>query len=256
MVMTQTLTPESLGAMSREVAAQVYAHAVWRTGDMTHATEDFERKLVERVYDEQVPLATAASWLRISGRWLRKLATRVRRRPAEVDEIERDLMALLRDRADRWFGVDDVVTILRDRGLPACEPAVLDLLKRLSGVGQVIEQRVGTERYYRAAARVHVYNAEGVAARKRAVMTRSEAIPEVVEQYVGGVAGASFSVYRYTIPKGREAEAAEAVRAAVSEVLRQFTTEAEASDEDPAKVTYLLLGANGWPGAGRVEGTL
>lgn len=256
MVMTQTLTPERLGEMSREVAAQVYAHAVWRTGDMTHANADFERKLLERVYDEQVPLNAAARWLKISARWLRKLATRVKRTTLAVDDTERDVMALLRDRSDRWFGSDDVVDILRQRGVAACEPAVREMLKQLSGVGQVIEQRVGTGRYYRAASRVHVYRAEGADGRKRAVMQRSEAIPEIVEQYVGGVEGSSYSVYRYTIPKGKEAEVAAAVRAAVSGVLREYTQEAEACDDEPGKATYLLLGANGWPGAGRVEGSV
>ena len=243
-----------LRVMARDVAAALYARAIWRTGDMTTATDELERKIVQRVYAEGIPAAAAAAWLKISTRWLRKLSNRAPRKPATLEPHERHVIQLLRDRPARWLTATALAAALEERGVATCEAQVLDVLERLGKVGQVVEERVGRARRFRAAEAVRVFEASDVQQRKKAVVTRAEAIPEIIEQYLGGVPGSAFSVYRYGVPAGREGAIADEVRGAVSEILRRHTAEAEAErGGECGHVTYMLLGGAGWIGAPPVE---
>ncbi len=232
---------------ARTLAAALYAHAIWRTGDMSTAADEVHRSILEEMYDREISVTSAASWLKRSTRWLHKLANRpLKKGTSRVEDHELHLMSLLRDQPGRWFTVSELSRSLEARGVATCDAAVEQMLRPLVDVGQVTRQRAGRRCTYQAAGSYHFTNARGVAQREEHVARQVTAVPEMIEQYMGGVPGAVFGIMRYTIPKGAEEQVAADLREAVSAVLRSHAEKADAQDADAsAQVTYMMLGGQG-----------
>ena len=233
---------------ARQLAAAVYAHAIWRTGDMSTAADEVHRSILEEMYDRQISVTSAASWLKRSTRWLHKLASRpLTRGTQRVEDHELHLMQILRDQPDRWFSVRDITRALESRGLETCDAAVEDMLRPLVDVGQVARQQAGRRCSYKAIAIYRRTEARGTDQRQEHVARQVTAVPEMIEQYLGGVPGAVFGILRYSIPEGQEEALAGDLREAVSGVLKRYAAQAEATDDADAttQVSYLVMGGQG-----------
>ena len=232
---------------ARALAAALYAHAIWRTGDMSTAADEVHRSILEEMYEREISVTSAARWLKRSTRWLHKLANRpLMRGTTRVEDHELHLMSLLRDQPDRWFTVAELTRALEARGVTTCDPAVEQMLRPLVDVGQVARQQAGRRCTYQAATSYRVTRARDVAEREEHVARQVTAIPEMIEQYMGGVPGAVCGILRYTIPRGAEAQVAAELRDAVSAVLRSHAEKADGQDADgSSQVTYMMLGGQG-----------
>lgn len=232
---------------AREITAAMYANAIWRSGDMTTADDELRRKVVEKVYREQVPAQAAASWLGITRRGLTKMASRPPRRSTGKRSVRDHVMDILTGHPGKWFSPAELYDEVRDRGLVTSETEIEDTLIELRKVEQVIEQRSGQTCRYRSADWVRRVSLRDPS-RKRGIMQAVECLPEILEQVLGQVEGAGLSSYRYSLPKGREADILDEVRAAVSEVLRRHEAAAAASGEEAQPVTVMMMGGLGWLG--------
>ena len=237
---------------ARQMAAALYAHAIWRTGDMSTVADEVHRNILSEMYEREISVTSAASWLKRSTRWLHKLASRPPKRGTDaVEDHDLHLMQVLRDQPDRWFRVTDLTRALAARGIETCDAAVEDMLRPLVDVGQIARQQAGRSCTYRALKTWRVTEAHGVEQREEHVGRQITAVPELIEQYLGGVPGSAFGILRYSIRRGEEEALAADLRQAVSGVLREYaaraTADAEATPDGDrtTQVTYLVMGGQG-----------